>query len=87
MENNNYTFVYTQFWYFKNGRKRVARLPKSLKYKQALKNHAILTSTVMLNMEHLKKEDIYMPDIKRGQDTATWWKILKNRSYCILFKR
>ena len=31
----------------------------------------------MLNMNILKKEDIYMPNIKRGQDMATWWKILK----------
>lgn len=85
MEDNNYTFVYTQFWYLKNGRKRVARLPRKLKYKQALKNHAILTSTVMLNREHLRKEEIYMPDIKRGQDSATWWNILKNgvTAYCL----
>ena len=85
MEKNNYTFSYTQFCYLKNGRKRVAKLPKFLNYKQALKNHAILTSTVMLNMEHLKKEDIYMPNIKRGQDSATWWKILKSgvTAYCL----
>ena len=31
----------------------------------------------MLNMKHLTKEDIYMPLIKRGQDMATWWQILR----------
>ena len=46
-------------------------------YNQLLKNHAIFTSTVMLNMSHLKKEEIYMPDIKRGQDYGAWWNILK----------
>ena len=31
----------------------------------------------MFNMSKLNKEDIMMPDIRRGQDTATWWKVLK----------
>ena len=31
----------------------------------------------MFNMNKLKKDDIYMPNIKRGQDTATWWQVLK----------
>ena len=31
----------------------------------------------MFNMNYLSKEDIYMPNIRRGQDTATWWNILK----------
>ena len=52
-------------------------MPEELNYQQLLKNHAIFTSTVMLNMNHLKKQEIYMPSIKRGQDMATWWKILK----------
>ena len=29
-------------------------------------------------MKKIQKEDIYMPNIKRGQDMATWWKILKS---------
>ncbi|MBQ9297865.1 MAG: glycosyltransferase family 2 protein [Clostridia bacterium] len=78
MEGNDYTFVYGGYAYLKKGRMRTAHVPKSMNYKQLLKNHAIFTSTVMLNMEHLKKEQIYMPDIKRGQDMATWWHILKN---------
>ena len=28
-------------------------------------------------MNKLSKEYIYMPNVRRGQDTATWWKILK----------
>ena len=77
MEENNYTFIYGAYSYLKNGNIKKAKIPKSLNYKQSLKNHAIFTSTVMLNMEHLKKEDIYMPNIRRGQDTVTWWQILK----------
>ena len=77
MEENNYTFIYGAYSYLKNGNIKKAKIPKSLNYKQSLKNHAIFTSTVMLNIENLKKEDIYMPNIRRGQDTVTWWQILK----------
>ena len=78
MEQNDYTFIYGGYAYLKHGKTRVAKVPKCVDYKGLLKNHTIFTSTVMLNMERLKKEDIYMPEIKRGQDMATWWKILKN---------
>lgn len=52
-------------------------VPSKITYKQALKNTTIWTSTVMFDMEKLSKEDIYMPNVARGQDTATWWKVLK----------
>ena len=56
--------------------KRV-RVPATITYRQALKNTTIWTSTVMLDLKQLSKDDVYMPDVRRGQDTATWWKILK----------
>ena len=31
----------------------------------------------MLNMKYFKKEDIYMPKLKCGEEYATWWNILK----------
>ena len=74
---NDYTFVYSYYTYLKNGKMHIAKVPCKLDYVSTLKNTAIFTSTVMLDMNKLKKEDIYMPDIKRGQDMATWWKILK----------
>ena len=77
MEENNYTFIYGGYDYLKHGKRRKANIPESINYNQLLKNHAIFTSTVMLNMAHLNKEEIYMPNIKRGQDMATWWNILK----------
>lgn len=58
-----------------NGKKVI--VPVQINYKQALKNTTIWTSTVMLDVEKLGKELIKMPNIRRGQDTATWWKILK----------
>ncbi|MBO4292771.1 MAG: glycosyltransferase family 2 protein [Clostridia bacterium] len=77
MEENNYTFIYGGYDYLRNGKRKKAKVPKYVNYKQLLKNHTVFTSTVMLNMEHLKKEDILMPDLRRGQDYGTWWSILK----------
>lgn len=78
IEANDYKFIYGGYAYLKrNGETHIAHVPTSITYKQALKNTTIFTSTVMFNMKYLKKEDIYMPNIKKGQDTATWWKVLK----------
>lgn len=77
IEKNDYTFVFGGYEYIKKGKKLRVHVPMSLNYDEALKNTIIHTNTVMFNMKKLKKEDIYMPDIKRGQDTATWWQVLK----------
>lgn len=60
---------------------KIVLVPNKINYKQALKNTTIWTSTVMFDMGKLTKDDIYMPNIKRGQDTATWWKVLKKIEY------
>lgn len=80
MEINNCEFTYTDYEFadeFGNPNGKKVIVPKRITYKQALKNTTIWTSTVMFNMNKLTKEDIYMPDVRRGQDTATWWKVLK----------
>ncbi len=53
------------------------KVPSTLTYKQALKNTIIFTSTVMFDMCKLNQSQIEMPNVRRGQDTATWWKVLK----------
>ena len=70
-------FIYGDYEYLKNGKRKRVKVPKSITYKDALKNTTIFTSTVMFNMEYLNKEDIYMPLVKLGQDSSTWWKVLK----------
>ena len=77
IEENNYSFIYSDYAYLKEGKQHIVHVPSSITYKQALKNTTIFTSTVMFNMNKLKKEDIYMPNIRKGQDTATWWQVLK----------
>lgn len=59
------------------GNGKVVRVPEMLSYKQALGNTTIFTSTVLLDVKKLGKELIQMPDVK-SEDTATWWKILRN---------
>lgn len=74
-----YFFTFTSFTY-SNNKNNIVKVPKSLNYKGSLKNTIILTSTVMINVTKINKNLIYMPDIKRGQDTATWWNILKHNN-------
>ncbi len=77
---NNYDFTFTDYEFADETGKptgKVVKVPKTINYKQALKNTTIFTSTVMFNVKTLGKELIFMPDVQRGQDTATWWKVLK----------
>lgn len=84
MLENNYAFTFTSYSFadtlLSNISDRV-HIPSKISYVQALKNHTIWTSTVILDLEQLSKDDISMPDVRRGQDTATWWKILKKTGY------
>lgn len=73
----NKEFIYAGYEILKGNKKHKVKVPKTITYKEALKNTTIFTSTVMFNMKYLKKQDIYMPDVKRGQDTLCWWKVLK----------
>lgn len=80
IKDNNYEFTYTSYEFAdeqgnRNG--KIVIVPKQINYKQALKNTTIFTSTVIFDVKKLGKELIKMPDVKRGQDTATWWKVLK----------
>lgn len=80
MEKNKYDFTYTAYDFAdEEGNKinKKVNVPEKLTYKQALKNTTIFTSTVVFNIENLGKELIYMPNVRKGQDTATWWKVLK----------
>lgn len=61
-----------------NGKK--VFIPEKINYRKALKNTTICTITVMFDMSKLKKEYIYMPNV-RSEDTATWWKVLKKIDY------
>jgi teichuronic acid biosynthesis glycosyltransferase TuaG len=80
MKNGNYVFTYTGYEFadkFGHPSGKVVNVPRALNYYQALRNTIIFTSTVILDVNELGKEIIKMPNVKRGQDAATWWKILR----------
>ena len=80
MQKNGYEFTFTGYEFAdEKGNKigKVVKVPEKLNYKQALKNTTIFTSTVIFNVAKKKKKLISMPNVRRGQDTATWWKVLK----------
>lgn len=80
MQENNHPFTFTSYEFAdENGKAngKVVNVPKSITYNQSLKNHIIWTSTVMIDLEKVAKDVAHMPNVRRGQDTATWWKILR----------
>jgi teichuronic acid biosynthesis glycosyltransferase TuaG len=80
MKENNYYFTFTGYEFANAngiGNGKIVIIPKSLSYKQALKNTTIFTSTVILDKNNIPKKIMYMPNFK-SEDTATWWKILRN---------
>lgn len=77
MSDGDHAFIYGDYAYYNNGKVREVRVPKSLNYKQLLKDTTIFTSTVMFDMKKIRKSDIRMPNLRRGQDIVTWWNVLR----------
>lgn len=85
MENKGCIFSYTNYKMMDelgNDLNRDVLCPKSLNYKQLLRNTTIGCLTVMLNIEKLGK--VQMPNLQ-PEDTALWLKILKGGfdAYCL----
>ena len=75
-------FTFTSYRYMKeNGVKtnKVAKAPSKINYNGLLKNTIIGCSTVVVDRNIIG--DFEMPLVRRGQDTATWLKILRNEKY------
>lgn len=82
MQDNKYAFTYTNFEMISEDGlvlNTKVPLPKRLDYKGLLKNTAIACSTVIIDRQIIG--DFRMPLVRKGQDTATWLKILKSHDY------
>lgn len=82
MLKENIGFSFTSYRYMReNGEKtnKVAKAPSKIDYEGLLKNTIIGCSTVVLDRKIIG--DFEMPLVKRGQDTATWLKILRTEKY------
>jgi teichuronic acid biosynthesis glycosyltransferase TuaG len=77
----NSRFVFGSYW-FANALGKICseqvKVPVSVNYKQSLKNHIIWTSTVLLDLKYVPREMAIMPNVRKGQDAATWWQILRS---------
>lgn len=86
MNENNYSFTYTNFEIVEEDGKIMnasVPLPDKLNYSGLLKNTAIACSTVIIDRKVIG--DFRMPLVRKGQDTATWLKILRTHDYAYLF--
>ena len=57
---------------------KVIHMPKTITYNQLLRNTIIQTVGVMVDRKELDSSLLVMPNIRRGQDSATWLQLLKN---------
>lgn len=84
MTDNNLGFTYTKYERMsEQGETQGApKFPSKLNYSGLLKNTAIACSTVVIDRDIVG--DFRMPLVRKGQDTATWLKILKTHDYAYL---
>ncbi|MCR4776461.1 MAG: glycosyltransferase [Saccharofermentans sp.] len=57
---------------------KVVHMPKTITYEQLLRNTIIQTVGVIVDLDTVDKKLLVMPNIRRGQDSATWLQLLKN---------
>ena len=58
------------------GTGKVVHVPAEIRYKQALQNTTIFTSTVMFDTKKVGLDNLLMPSIK-SEDSALWFKLLR----------
>lgn len=82
MLKENRGFTFTSYRYMReDGEKtnKIAKAPYKINYEGLLKNTIIGCSTVVVD-RHIVG-DFDMPLVRRGQDTATWLKLLRKEKY------
>lgn len=84
MNINNKSFTYTNYEHISEEGEVLSspKLPEKLNYSGLLKNTAIACSTVVIDRTVIG--DFRMPLVRKGQDTATWLKILRDHDYAYL---
>lgn len=80
MQEKKYYFSYTGYTRIRENGKfsRYVKAPIRTSYNDLLKNTIMLTSTIMINVKRVGKENLKMPNLPRSEDTETWLNILKN---------
>lgn len=57
---------------------KVVHMPKTISYEQLLRNTIIQTVGVIVDTNGVDRSLLVMPNVRRGQDSATWLQMLRN---------
>lgn len=57
---------------------KIIHMPKTINYEQLLRNTIIQTVGVIIDLKFVDKTLLIMPNVRRGQDSATWLQMLRN---------
>ena len=57
---------------------KVIHMPKTITYEQLLRNTIIQTVGVIVDTQYVDRSLLVMPNVRRGQDSATWLQMLRN---------
>ncbi|MBR3229939.1 MAG: glycosyltransferase family 2 protein [Bacilli bacterium] len=84
MLENNYAFTCTDYEKIdeKGNSLKIVKIPKKVNYNLFLRNTIIQTVGVMVDTKITGKDILYMPNIRRRQDAATWCQLLKSGYDC-----
>ena len=57
---------------------KTVHMPKTITYEQLLRNTIIQTVGVIVDTKFVQRDLLLMPNVRRGQDSATWLQMLRN---------
>ena len=57
---------------------KIVHMPKTITYEQLLRNTIIQTVGVIVDTKYVDRKLLIMPNVRRGQDSATWLQMLRN---------
>ena len=57
---------------------KIVHMPKSITYEKLLSNTIIQTVGVIVDLNKVDRKLLVMPNVRRGQDSATWLQMLRN---------
>lgn len=57
---------------------KIVHMPKTITYEQLLRNTIIQTVGVIVDTKFVDRTLLVMPNVRRGQDSATWLQMLRN---------
>lgn len=57
---------------------KIVHMPKTITYEQLLRNTIIQTVGVIVDTDGVDRSLLVMPNVRRGQDSATWLQMLRN---------